>query len=322
MCTAISLKAGEHYFGRTLDIACSYNERVVVTPRKRRLEFRNGISLGKHYAMIGMAAGIDSYPLYYDAINEVGLATAGLNFPSSTCYHGFDAEKENIAAFEFIPWILGNCRSIRESEHLLAITNITSDDFSPDLSVSPLHWIISDGERSLTVESLGNGLKVSENKVGVLTNEPLFDWHMLNLQNYINLTVEYPKNPFFDKSENYSNGLGAVGLPGDYSSASRFVRAVFLKKNSCIGDTEAEKAERFFKILDAVALIRGCEKNQAGEMPETIYSSCMNADRGIYYYTTCKNRRINAVNMKNEVLDSSELISYALEDEADIRLRN
>mgnify|MGYP003293827514 CR=1 FL=1 len=115
MCTAISYKNGAAYFGRNLDLEYGYDERVVITPRNFIFEFRHKEPIFSHHAMIGMATVVDGFPLYYEATNEKGLSAAGLNFPENAVYYDFDNKKDNIAPFEFIPWILGKCASVDEA---------------------------------------------------------------------------------------------------------------------------------------------------------------------------------------------------------------
>ena len=287
MCTAISYITKDHYFGRNLDLEYSYNETVTITPRNFIFEFRKVGKIKSHFAMIGMAYITESYPLYYDATNEYGLSIAALNFPQNAHYKPFCEGKDNITPFELIPWVLGQCATVSEAEKLLEQINILNENFSDELPLSPLHWIISDKERSITLESVKAGIKVYDNFVGVLTNNPTFDYQLFNLNNYMSLTNDAPQNTFaLDNNlqlKTYSRGMGAMGLPGDYSSVSRFVRATFVKMNSVSGDTENESVSQFFHILQSVAMPRGCVKAGENDYAVTIYSSCCNTDRGIYY---------------------------------------
>lgn len=322
MCTAISYRTKDHYFGRNLDLDFNYNETITITPRNFAFEFRNMQTLKKHYAIIGMAVVVDDYPLYYDATNEKGLSIAGLNFSGNADYKMVDNGVDNIASFEFIPWILGRCANVYEAKVLLAHINITNINFSDRFPNSPLHWMISDRESSITVECVRDGLKVYDNHVGVLTNNPEFDMQMFNLNNYVNISAEPPLNRFSDKLEleRYSRGMGAIGLPGDLSSASRFVRAVFTKMNSLSGDTESESISQFFHILGAVSQKRGCVHLGENKYEYTIYSSCCNTDKGIYYYTTYENSQITGVDMNKENLDENKLIVYKLVEGQQIRM--
>lgn len=322
MCTAITYDAKDHYFGRNLDLEYSYKERVTVTPRNFVFEFRKKGKLESHYAMIGMAYISAGYPLYYDATNEKGLSAAGLNFPDNADYKPFCAEKDNIAPFELIPWILSQCATVEEAEKLLGRINLLKEAFSSELPLSPLHWIISDRERSITLEPLKDGVKIYENPVGVLTNNPTFDYQLFNLNNYMTLTKGRPKNAWNLPLQEYSRGMGAMGLPGDASSMSRFVRATFVKMNSVSGESEKESVNQFFHILKSVEMQRGCVELEKNVYEITVYSSCCNTDRGIYYYCTYDNSRIWAVDMHKEDLNGSALIAYPLMVENEIPCQN
>ena len=313
MCTAVTYKTKNHYFGRNLDYEFSYCETVTITPRNYVFNFRKMGEMKNHYAMIGMAFVQENYPLYYDATNEKGLSIAGLNFPSNACYNDFVLEKDNITPFELIPWILSQCATVKEARILLSKMNLLNENFSDALPLSPLHWMISDRDESIVVESVKEGLKVYDNPVGVMTNNPTFDFHLLNLANYMSLSRNDPINNFSDKVnlKTYSRGMGAIGLPGDLSSASRFVKVAFTKLNSISGDSESESVSQFFHILASVAQQKGCCHVKGG-YEYTIYSSCCNIDKGIYYYTTYENSQITGINMFKENLDSSDLISYPL----------
>ena len=275
MCTAITYYSKDHYFGRNLDLEYSYNETVTITPRNYTFKFRKEEAITRHYALIGMAYVVDDYPLYYDAINEKGLGIAGLNFPSNACYFDPKDDFDNIAPFEFIPWILSQCKNVLEARDLLGRINLSNENFSEQLPLSPLHWMISDKECSIVVEQVKSGLFVYDNPVGVMTNNPPFDMQLFGLNNYMNLSSSPAHNNFSEKLilDQYSRGMGAIGLPGDLSSASRFVRAAFTRMNSLSGPSEEESVSQFFHILSSVEQQRGCVKMGNNEYEITIYSS-------------------------------------------------
>lgn len=324
MCTAVTYKTKDFYFGRTLDYDFSYDERVTITPRNYPFAFRHKDNIDNHYAIIGMAYIVDNYPLYYDATNEKGLSMAGLNFVGFACYNKNLQYFDNIASFEFIPWILSNCANVKQARDLIKRINIVNTPFNEKLQPSHLHWIIADKEQSITVESVREGLKVHDNPVGVLTNNPPFDEQMFNLNNYMHLSNKEPKNNFSPKLDlyAYSRGMGALGLPGDLSSGSRFVRACFTKLNSVSADSESESVNQFFHILGSVEQQRGCCDVGDNVFEITIYTSCCNADKGIYYYTTYGNHQITAVDMNKENLDSNRLIAYPLLTGEKIKFQN
>ncbi len=323
MCTAATYQTRDFYFGRTLDYTFSYEEEVVITPRRYPFHFRHMGAVESHYALIGMACVAKDYPLYYDAINEKGLGMAGLNFVGNAEYKAPAEGKDNIAQFEFIPWILDQCASVQEAKALLETINLIDTPFSSQLPLAQLHWIIADRKEAITVEAVKAGIRVYQNPVGVLTNNPPFDIQMFHLNNFLHLSPKTPENHFSDRLplQVYSRGMGAIGLPGDLSSASRFVRAAFVKMNAVSGQTEAESVSQFFHILGAVEQQRGC-CDVDGAYEITIYTSCCNADQGIYYYTTYDNHQITAVDMHREELDASSLIRYSLISEEQIRRQN
>ena len=324
MCTAVSFLSKNHYFGRNLDLEYSYIETVAITPRNYPFKFRKKDTLETHYAMIGIAYVHEGYPLYYDATNEKGLSMAGLNFPKYADYKPEASEKDNIAPFEFIPWILGQCATIAEAKTLLERLNLLEEHYSRELPLSPLHWMIADRNSSIVVESVKEGLKIYENPVGVLTNSPTFDMQLFQLNNYMSLSPKAPQNHFSPdlNLQRYSNGMGAIGMPGDWSSQSRFVKTVFTKMNSVCGDSENENVSQFFHILGSVEHQRGCVDMGDNLYEITIYSSCCNTDKGIYYYRTYENSQITAVDMHLENLDGTQVISYPLLKESEIKWQN
>lgn len=324
MCTAATYKTKNFYFGRTLDYEFSYGDEITVTPRNYAFDFRHTSACTSHYAIIGMAHIVGNYPLYYDAINEKGLGMAGLNFVGNAVYAKPVSGKENIAQFEFIPYILGKCANINEAKSLLASINLTDTPFSEKLPTAQLHWIIADENGCITVESMADGLHIYDNPVGVLTNNPPFETQMFMLNNYMSLSPKQPQNAFANglALNSYSRGMGALGLPGDLSSASRFARVAFTKMNSISADSENENVSQFFHILGSVDQQRGCCEVSEGKYEITIYTSCCNTTKGIYYYTTYNNHQISAVDMRKENLDSTELMRYPLIEEQQINFQN
>lgn len=324
MCTAATYKTKDFYFGRTLDYEFSYGDEVVITPRNYSFHFREMGDCNVHHAIIGMAYVTEDYPLYYDAVNEKGLGMAGLNFVGNAAAWDKMEGKDNIAQFELIPWILSRCSTVQDARTLVEKMNLLNVSFNENLPLAQLHWIISDRRESITVEAVKEGIRIYDNPVGVLTNNPPFDQQMFALNNYMHLTVKSPVNTFAQGLElqRYSRGMGALGLPGDLSSQSRFVRVAFTKMNSLSGEGEAESVSQFFHILNSVDQQRGCCELDDGKYEITLYTSCCNTDKGIYYYTTYDNHQITAVDMYKEDLETSELIRYPLIKEEQIKMQN
>ncbi len=325
MCTASNYITKDHYFGRNFDYEISYNERVTITPRNYKFEYRLIDDIESHYAIIGVAAGVDGYPLYYDACNEKGLSIAGLNFEGNAVYLEEKEGMVNVTPFEFIPYILGTYSNVSEVKKALENINLVNINFSEELPLSPLHWMISDDTGAIVVEPLKDGLKVYDNPVGVLTNNPPFDKQLFTLNDYRSLSNRNPENTFskdFDLDE-YSRGMGAIGLPGDLSSSSRFAKVAFTRANSFSGDGEEESVSQFFHILGSVEQQNGCTFINDPDLYEyTIYTSCYNTNKAVLYYRTYSNNQITAVKLMSEDLDSAELINYRLETEEQIAYIN
>ena len=324
MCTAATYRTDDFYMGRTLDYEFSYGEEITVMPRNFPLSFHHGGGTDRHYAIIGMAHVADGYPMFYDAVNEKGLGMAGLNFAASARYSEPEDGKQNVAQFEFIPWVLSQFASLEQARSAIEKINLVGTTYDSRYPAAKMHWIIADKSGAITVEPTEGGLKIYDNAPGVLTNEPPFDMQLFNLNNYMRLSPKQPENSFSDALDlgTYSRGMGGLGLPGDLSSMSRFVRAAFTKLNSLSESGEAESVGQFFHILGSVEQVRGCCEVAQDKYEITIYTSCFNADKGVYYYTTYNNRRITAVDMHRENLDSDSLARYPMLDKEDVLRQN
>ena len=323
MCTAASYRTKDLYFGRNLDYEFSYGDEVTITPRNYPFVFRRAGELRTHYAMIGMAYVAEEYPLYYDAVNEKGLCIAGLNFVGNAACQPETEGRDNISVFELIPWLLGQCADLAEVRALLAKLNLVDIPFNAQLPTARLHWLITDRTGSITVEAMADGLRVYDNPVEVLTNNPPFPQLMAMLANYRALSPRTPQNTFapgVDLPE-LSRGMGGIGLPGDLSSMSRFVRVAFTRGNAKAADDEMSSVSQFFHILGSVAMTRGAVLVH-GKPEITIYSCCCNADTGIYYYTTYDNSRITGVDMHHENLDGEALSRFPLVKEPQVLMVN
>lgn len=314
MCTAISHLSSRHYFGRTLDLEYTYDEHIVVTPRRFPFRFLELPADENHYAMIGIATVMDGYPLYYDACNEHGLGIAGLNFVGNAIYRPWEEGVYNLAQFELIPWLLGRCKNISEARAELGRINLLDVSFRRDLPVARLHWMLSDRSGSITVEPTADGLCIYDNPVGVLANNPPFPHQLKTLSLYQNLTAEEPSTPRFGGNfteSPISRGTGALGLPGDWTSPSRFVRAAFVKLNTAPKETAEDSVNQFFHILGAVEQIEGCLKlGNASE--RTQYTSCYDTEAATCYCKTYGNHRITSVSLPEDSINTSELHAYPL----------
>lgn len=314
MCTCISFKTKDNYFGRNLDLECRFGEKVVITPRNYEVKLRKEKKFKTKYAMIGMATVVDNYPLYAEACNEKGLSIAGLYFPDYAYYKDEEKGKINITPFELTLWMLGNFETIEELRNVLDNVNLVNISFSAKLQLTPMHFMISDKDKSIVLEQTKEGLKIYDNPVGVLTNNPPFIYHLTNLNNYLNLTPNFAENRFTNKIQldAYGNGMGSIGLPGDTSPSSRFVRAAFNKLNSICNGDEESSISQFFHILDSVSMIRGTTITNNKKYDITNYSCCINVDKSIYYYKTYENNQITAIKMDENNMNTDKLSIYEL----------
>lgn len=320
MCTAVWIKDG--YFGRNLDYEVGFGEKIIITPRNYAFEFTGGSRCDRHHAIIGMGVVQKEYPLYFDAVNEAGLGMAGLRFHGNAVYFPKRDDCENISSYELIPRVLSSCENTYEAEELLKDANITDEAFSDDLPPAPLHWMIADKERAIVVEQTGRGLSVYENSTGVLTNNPTFDVQMQSLAGYIKVSPYEAENSFSKSYDitSQSRGMGGIGLPGDWSSQSRFVKTCFLRENSVFKGEERDIVNHFFHILYSVFHQRGCVRFH-GEYEITRYTSCCNLKDGIYYYTTYDDSTIRGVDMMRENPDGSKLLEFELKT-GEIEIQN
>ena len=277
MCTALNYVSGNHYFGRNLDWNTDYGESVVITPRNYPIKFRCEASIEKHYAIMGMGIINSNYPLYFDGVNECGLCIAGLNFPENAIYTKPVSGMYNIASFEIMLWILSQCKTTAAARALLERTNITDTQFSESLSVTPMHWIVSDRYNSIVAEPMRDGVRVYDNPTGVLANNPPFPEQLQNLKNDIPYSTE---------------------------SQSRFKRAVKITRSAIQGYTEEACVNNLFGMLSRVGMIKTTENSQY-----TIYSACINATDGIYYYKLYNDETVYKLLMCDCDLSSNKLMS-------------
>ena len=326
MCTASNYITEDHYFGRNFDYEISYHERVTVTPRNYEFKFRKIDDIKTHYAIIGIAAGVDGYPLYYDACNEKGLAIAGLNFAGNAVYQEVKEDMVNVTPFELIPYLLSSAASVSEARELLKEINLVNINFADELPLSPLHWMMSDNSgEAIVIEPMEEGLVIYDNPVGVMTNNPPFDKQLSSLNKYRGLSCRNPENAFSKSFEldEYSRGMGAIGLPGDLSSSSRFAKVAFTRANSYSDMDEASSVSQFFHILQSVEQQNGCTFISDPNLYEyTIYTSCYNTQKGFLYYRTYNNSQITCVDLNREDLEGENLINYDLINEEQVNFVN
>ena len=301
MCTAIRFtdKTGTMFFGRNLDWTQGYGERVVVTPPAAQVPaaFERPGDLARGHAVIGMGIVAGGVPLYFDCGNDAGLAVAGLNFPQSARYAAAAVDDTtNVAAYEFPYWVARNFSTLAELRTTLTHVTVVAKPVNEQLPVANLHWIVGDKTGSIVVECLEDGLRVWEDDVDVLTNEPDFGWHRQNLRNYLMLTDGLPATASWDRAElrPFGSGIGVQGLPGDYGGPARFVRAAFVNAHYPAQSGEKANVTRLFRTLGAAAVPDGVARMGDGAYEKTLYTSCFSAGSLTYYHATYDDPAIRA----------------------------
>lgn len=308
MCTAINVNLNDTYFGRNMDLDYALNMKIVIVPRNYKIDFKKEESIYSHYAMMGVGVVINNYPLFADAINEKGLSIAGLNFPFNAKYYQYDANKKNLATYELVLFLLATCQNVKDVKKALKYINILDENFSENVKLTPLHFLISDATSSIVLETTVDGMKIYDNKFNILTNNPPFSYQLEYLSNFKNLTNQSidPNSISLSSQLFYSYGSGGYGLPGDYSSASRFIKANFVKNYLVPSNVELENVRSFFSVLDSVYMPYGSIKTNLG-YEHTLYTTCYNSTRGILYYKTYENPNINEIVLSDYDLNTSSL---------------
>ncbi len=315
MCTSIAF-TNPALYGRNLDLDTSFGEELVIMPRNFDFPFHCQPSSIDHYALVGMAHVEKGIPLFADAMNEKGLYMAGLNFPGNAYYFpNLMPRPHGVAPYELIPLVLRTSSTLEQARNLLLAISITAIPFAPDYPLAPLHWHIAGPTGSITVEQMEDGLHIYDNPIGVLTNNPPFPYQMMNLSNYRTLSPFQPENSFAPQLslQLYGEGMGAIGLPGDASPMSRFVRAAFFRAHAVFTGDNAQNVMQFFHILDAEAVVCGSVITPKGRYERTIYASCMDAAHLVYYYKTYESSRICSLRLTQDACRGSKLCSYPLE---------
>ncbi len=264
MCTALTLASPSFLFGRNLDLVGNFGERGLFVSPKYPLRFSSGEIMNEHPSMLGIGARGGDFPLFAEAISSAGLAVAGLNYPGLACF----SPKGQVAQYEFIAYVLAHYKKAEEAASAIKGMLINDHPFAPKMGPAPLHYLVSDAHSSFVIEQEKDGMHVYPNPYGILTNSPGFCIQKANLDGFSQLRNSYVKGPYAGL------GYGAVGLPGDNSPLSRFVRLNFYKKHLVDFQTLDMELVAFFHLLSSVRVVEGSTLDENGQAEETIYSSC------------------------------------------------
>ncbi|KRC37026.1 choloylglycine hydrolase [Oerskovia sp. Root918] len=313
MCTGIRFSDGQGnvYLARNLDWTSGYGEQVVVTPTGYAPRSPFGAVPSIEHAVIGMGIVEEDTPLYFDCGNDAGLAVAGLNFPGYAEYATGPVDGAvNVAAYEFPLWVASQFASVDEVEAALKDVAIVDKPINDKYPSSLLHWIIADAERAIVVEYTSDGMQVFHDDVDVLTNQPGFSWHHENLRNYLNTSPEFPQDTVLGSAHltPFGSGSHMRGIPGDYYSPSRFVRAAYVNNHYRAKETEEENVSRAFHTLQQVAMVDGCAAMGSGEFEITIYTGLFSSRTTTYYWNTYEDPAVRSVALADHPTDGDKLV--------------
>ena len=302
MCTSIALHLDRFYFGRNLDLEYDFGDGVVLMPRSYPLKLREGRIVARHFAAFGMGIIKDGFPLLAEGANEAGVCIAGLNFRGNARYTSFKAEgRLNLAPFELIPFLLAKCPTAEDAMEQFSKINLVDVHFDDRTPNTPLHFHLADRERSYALEFTKEGAFAYEDPYGVLTNNPPFSYHRQNAEMYMHLSNLQPKEEGL-----FTGGVGGIGLPGDYTSPSRFIKAAWLVKmqDGCKDLSYCD----VLSTLNAVAPPRRAVITEDGKEHYTRYSCCIDTEELVYYCKRHTSADTVKIKIRRELFDTDRVI--------------
>lgn len=327
MCTSFTYQAtdGSNALARTMDFTIPLNPKALMVPRNYSWVARpDQKARATRYAFTGLGR-TDEGPLLADGVNERGLSCATLYFPGFASYRPDPEEgKTNLAPSEVVFWALahfGSVQELRSELDDLVIVDIP-DKFLG--TTPPLHWIVTDktGE-TIVIEPVDGKLAVYDNPLGVMSNSPDFPWHLTNIRNYLGVSP-FQLEPITLSGmtfEPFGQGSGTIGLPGDYTPPSRFLRVLFGKEAIARAENEADTVTTTFHLLSSVDIPKGNVRGSAGT-DYTQHASVMLCGSSTYYFKTYDNSQICRIDLLAEDLDVKDIKVWEIPQEQSIMALN
>jgi len=328
-CTGIRLIAvdGTVVYARTLEFGIDLHSEIMMVPRGYARtgttpDGTPGLKWTAKYASVGMnGVGL---PVLFDGLNEKGLSAGLFYFPTSAGYMPYtiaDAPK-TIAQWEVGSWILENFASVAEVKANIGNIVVPAVVFAGWGFSPEAHYIVHDASgNSIVIEYVGGKLQVYDDLLGVVTNSPAFDWQMTNLRNYVNFSMSNaaPVKVGPITLAPFGQGSGMLGLPGDFTPPSRFVRAVAFSQSVLPSATGSEAVLEAFHILNQFDIPKGAardrEKDAHGNTPAdyTLWTAASDLKARRYYFRTYDNSQIRAVDLMKMNLDAKEMVKMSIE---------
>ena len=332
-CTGIRLIAqdGSVAYGRTVEWGTfDLNSRVAIVPRGFAFTGHtpDGENGKKWSAKFGFVA-IDALEkdIFADGMNEAGLAAGLFYHPGFAEYAKYDpaAASNSITAVDVVTYILSQFATVDEVREGMKDIRVVGV-LEPSIGIPvPAHWMVTDPSGvSIVIEMTGGKVIIHDAPLGVITNSPTYDWHMINLRNYLNLSaVALPTMSVSQMSFSpLGGGSGMIGLPGDFTPPSRFVRAVAWTQTARPTPTANETVIEVFRILDNFNVPHGAAEGDGGEPAKrqgmrsgTIWTSAWNLKDKVLYYHTMHNRRVRKLQLGAIELSGDKIRHIPLDDE-------
>lgn len=329
MCTSVTFlsETGDNFLARTMDFGFELKGRPVVMPRHQTVPSDvDGFEYSMKYGFVGAGRALGNYILV-DGVNEKGVSAAALYFSDEAKFADKpQTGKVNVAPHEVLNWILGNAESCSSLAKLIDQLNIVAVPVK-GLGINgpvPLHWIITDRSGdSYVLEVMADGVHYMKNPVGVMTNSPDFGWHLKNLSNYTELQpTPHPARSFDGyQVSSFGPGSGALGMPGDYTSVSRFVRTVYMREYTDQTSTDQTVTE-LSHVLNAVEIPKGVKIKQDGSEDYTQYRGYMDTQNLIYYMQPYHDQTMYQVTLTEELMNRPKPTEFPLADQQQFQQLN
>ncbi|PYL73337.1 MAG: choloylglycine hydrolase [Verrucomicrobia bacterium] len=337
-CTGIRLIAedGTVVHARTMEFAIDIHSDVIMIPRGYARtgttpDGKEGLKWKAKYASVG-ANGV-GLPVLFDGLNEKGLAAGTFYFPTSAGYMPYTAADagKTIAQWEVGSWILENFASVEEVKAHIGNIVVPGVVFGGWGFAPEAHYIVHDATgKSIVIEYVGGKLNVYDNPLGVITNSPTFDWHMTNLRNYVNFSMTNvpPVQLGSIKLLPFGQGSGMLGMPGDFTPPSRFVRAVAFSQSVLPSKTGDDAVLEAFHILNQFDIPKGAarehEKDEHGNIlaDYTIWTAASDLKAKQYYFRTYENSQIRMVDLMKMKIDGKDMVKISMKGAENIKLLN
>ncbi len=323
-CTGISLKAGDGsiIMGRTIEWSGSkLINRYVVVPRGYGYTSytptgQNGLTFSAKHGFVGVSIMDENFVV--EGLNELGLSAGLFYFPGYGEYPEYKAANnaKTIADMQLVSWILSQFATVAEVRAALPSVDLVSVAGS-----STVHWRVADSSgEQIVIEYINGECVIYDNKVGVLSNSPSFDWQVTNLNNYVNLFAGGVAPREYDNDVElrpFGAGSGLLGLPGDMTPPSRFVRAFFLKSSAPVVESGFDAVLQSFQLLNSFDIPMGLihnGANEAGIPSSTQWVAGSDLTNCKFYYRTMYNSAIRCLDLTTIDFSSVKYFSRLLDE--------